>query len=116
MNVRKVVAGSVLAAGLGVAGLSGAATAFADVTDNPTVNDSTGYGVTNHMKNGFNGDHHGIGWARSQQTGEEISAIVGDAGRDADVNGVVSHQGDPDNPADFGPINDKNPVRVGNGR
>ena len=68
MNVRKVVAGSVLAAGLGVAGLFGSATAFADVTDNPTTQDAQGFGVTNHMKNGFNTDNgvpkNGIGWIR----------------------------------------------------
>ena len=81
------------------------------------LNDSTGFGVTNHMKNGFNGDHTGIGWARSTQSGADIASIVGKAGRDADVNGVVSHQGTGDgDEADFGPINDNNPTRVGNGR
>ena len=111
MNVRKVVAGSVLAAGLGVAGLTGAATAFADVTDNPTFNDATGFGIANHIHNGFNGEENGIGHLRSVQKGT-ISEAVG-------VNSPLADgafQGSPDSPAAFGPINDKNPVRVGNGR
>jgi hypothetical protein len=111
MDVRKVAAASVLAAGLGVAGLVGAGAASADNTDNPTTNDSNGYGITNHMKNGFtedgptfNNDLNGIGHIRSTQTGAEVSADRGVRGRDADVNGIVTHQGSPTEPADFGPI------------
>jgi hypothetical protein len=82
MNVRKVVAGSVLAAGLGVAGLFGSATAFADVSTNPTISDEHGYGVANHIAN-FNGDHNGVGWIRSEQTGSEVSALGGHRGPDS---------------------------------
>ena len=46
MQIHKVVAGSVLAAGLGVAGLLGSATAFADNATNPTTQDAQGFGVT----------------------------------------------------------------------
>ena len=126
MTVRKVVTGSILAAGIGVAGLFGAGMASADVTDNPTTNDSNGFGVTNHMKNGpagnegptFNVDangveQNGIGWIRSTQTGDLISDRTGVKGRDANLNGIVTDQGN------WGPINDnggKNNVKVGNGR
>ena len=114
MNVRKVVAGSVLAAGLGVAGLFGSATAFADVTDNPTTQDAQGFGVTNHMKNGFNTDNgvpkNGIGWIRSEQTGDQVSNQSGtNRVRIADPS-TVEEQGA------WGPINANNPTRVGNGR
>ena len=87
MKVRKAVAGSVLAAGLGVAGLFGAGAASADaaaVGSNPSASDTQGYGVTNHMQgdgvhsvDGYNGDANGIGHIRSGQTGQEISSAAG---------------------------------------
>jgi|KBSMisStaDraftv2_1062788.scaffolds.fasta_scaffold242047_2 hypothetical protein len=87
MTVRKVVAGSVLAAGLGVAGLLGAGSAFADaaaVGSNPSASDTQGFGVTNHMQGdgvhsttGYNGDNNGIGHIRSTQTGQEVSGNAG---------------------------------------
>jgi hypothetical protein len=88
MNVRKVVAGSVLAAGLGVAGIVGAGAASADGTavgSNPSLSDTNGYGVTNHMQgdgvhdsgSGWNGDANGIGAIRSAQTGAQVSAQSG---------------------------------------
>jgi uncharacterized membrane protein len=101
MNVRKVVTGSILAAGLGVAGLFGAGPAFADVTNNPTTNDAHGFGIANHIAN-FNGDHNGIGWIRSEQTGAQISAGGGaDGAYAADPNTVLG-QGNPD--SRFAPI------------
>ena len=115
MNVRKVVAGSVLAAGLGVAGLFGAGMASADVTNNGTTNDSTGFGVTNHMKNAFNGDHteHRVGTVH-----QPVRTSRPSWGRRADADArrrqpPGDRNGDE---ADFGPINDNNPTRVGNGR
>jgi len=75
MNVRKVVAGSVLAAGLGVAGMVGAGMASADVSTNDTTADRTGYGIANHIAI-FNGDQDGIGWTRSVEKGT-ISDAVG---------------------------------------
>ena len=114
MKIHKVVAGSVLAAGVGVAGLFGAGMASADVTNNKTTNDATGFGVTNHMKNGpggndgptFNGDRNGVGGDRRTQTGAEVAAISGVTARDANVNNIVSGQGSPTDVADWGPIND----------
>jgi hypothetical protein len=87
MKVRKAVAGSVLAAGLGVAGLIGAGAASADGTavgSNPSLSDTQGFGVTNHMQgdgvhsvDGYNGDFNGIGHIRSTQTGAEVSGNAG---------------------------------------
>jgi hypothetical protein len=124
MQIHKVVAGSVLAAGLGVAGLLGAGAASADVTNNPSTNDSNGFGITNYMKNGpVEGgpthndldqaaagvvDRNGIGWVRSTQTGATISANTGVKGREANdgrgVNDIVAAQGNPDTPARDGSI------------
>ena len=50
--------------------------AAADVSTNKTTRDAHGYGVANHIAN-FNGDHDGIGWIRSEQTGSEISGAAG---------------------------------------
>src|SRR3954468_17575931 len=91
MNVRKAIAGSVLAGSLGVAGIVGAGMASADVSTNDTTNDAYGYGIANHIAN-FNGDHDGIGWIRSTQTGAEIGSVSG-VKKIADTNGVVSSQG-----------------------
>ncbi|SRR5258705_6685592 len=80
MNVRKVVAGSVLAAGLGVAGLIGAGAASADVTNNGTTNDATGYGLANYNNLAHNADDSlgTVGSLRSAQTVPgEISQSVG---------------------------------------
>ena len=114
MKIRRVVAGSVLAAGLGVAGLLGSATAFADVSTNGTVSDEHGYGIANHIAN-FNGDHNGIGHLRSQMTGTEVSAGGGHRGPAV----VVDSQGD-NSLGDYAPISNNgglnNGVRVGNGR
>ncbi len=86
MNVRKVVAGSVLAAGLCMAGLLGSATAFADNATNPTTQDAMGFGVTNHMQNGYNGDFNGIGHLRSEQDPSEFAGT--NRVRDADENTI----------------------------
>ena len=88
MKVRKVITGSVLAAGVGIAGLFGAGAASADgaaVGSNPSASDTQGFGVTNHMQgdgvhnggNGYNGDANGIGAIRSAQTGAQISGAAG---------------------------------------
>jgi hypothetical protein len=87
MNVRKVVAGSVLAAGLGVAAVMGAGMASADGTavgSNPSLSDTQGFGVTNHMQgdtvhdtDGYNGNANGIGAIRSAQTGAQVSGNAG---------------------------------------
>jgi hypothetical protein len=78
MTVRKVVAGSVLAAGLGVLGMLGAGSAFADAsanaTDatgtNPTTQDAMGFGNVNHMSEGWNNGFNGIGHLRSVSKGD----------------------------------------------
>jgi hypothetical protein len=91
MNVRKVAVGSVLAAGLGVAGLIGAGAASADGTavgSNPSLSDTQGFGVTNHMQgdgvhNGgddYNGAFNGIGHLRSAQPGTGVGSVSGNAG------------------------------------
>ncbi len=54
---------------------------------NPTTNDSNGYGITNHMKNGFTED--GLPSTRTAE---------------ANVINIVSGQGSPTDVADFGPI------------
>jgi hypothetical protein len=106
MQIHKVVAGSVLAAGLGVAGLFGAGAASADVSTNGTDNDAYGYGIANHIAN-FNGDHDGIGWIRSEQTGAEISSVAG-TNRVGDLNGVRSSQGN------YAPISNGDAMKNGN--
>jgi hypothetical protein len=118
MTVRKVVAGSVLAAGLGVAGLFGAGAASADVSNNGTTNDAYGYGIANHIAN-FNGDHNGIGWVRSDRTLQTAEEISGEAGRKKieDHYGVVSTQGsENDATTNYDPISNNHPTKVGNGR
>ena len=87
MKVRKVITGSILAAGVGIAGLFGAGAASADgaaVGSNPSASDTQGFGVTNHMQGdgvhsttGYNGDANGIGAIRSTQTGAQISGAAG---------------------------------------
>ena len=115
MTVRKVVAGSVLAAGLGVAGLFGAGMASADASGtaadatgtNPTLNDAMGFGNVNHMSEGYNdrtGDHNGIGWLRSDQSNPDPSTFAG-------TNRVrLAGTGDPNT------IGYQHPTKVGNGR
>jgi hypothetical protein len=95
MNVRKVAVGSVLAAGLGVAGLFGAGAASADPGTNGTTNDAHGYGVANYNNLAHNVDDSlgSVGSIRSTQTGAEIAAQSG-TNRVADLNGVRSTQGD----------------------
>ena len=99
MKVRKVITGSILAAGVGIAGLFGAGAASADgaaVGSNPSLSDTQGFGVTNHMQgdgvhnggNGYNGDANGIGAIRSAQTGAQISGAAG-------TNRVQAPTGDP---------------------
>ena len=63
--------------------------AMADVSTNGTVNDAYGYCQANHIAN-FNGDHNGIGWIRSGQTGAQISDA---AGNRAPVQHCVDTQG-----------------------
>ena len=85
--MKKVITGSILAAGLGVAGLFGAGAASADGTavgSNPSLSDTQSFGVTNHMQGdgvhsttGYNGDNNGIGHIRSTQTGQEVSGNAG---------------------------------------
>jgi hypothetical protein len=101
MNVRKVAAASVLGAAVSVAGMLGAGMAAADVTDNPTINDSNGYGVANAIHNIIQpaGEHNGIGYLRSdpnQPAPNTIKQACGDA--------CVSTQGNPSSPGVFGPI------------
>jgi hypothetical protein len=84
MQIHKVVAGSVLAAGLGVAGLFGAGAASADGTavgSNPSASDTHGFGITNHMQTN-NGDNTGIGHIRSAQTkgGPDVEGSVSSQG------------------------------------
>ena len=50
--------------------------ASADVSTNGTTNDAYGYCQANHIAN-FNGDHQGIGWIRSTQTGTEVRNSAG---------------------------------------
>ena len=89
MQIRRVVTGSVLAAGLGLAGLFGSATAFADNATNPTTNDAQGFAVTNHMNGPWNEGFNGIGHLRSEQTGAEVSSAAGtNRVREADPNTV----------------------------
>jgi hypothetical protein len=112
MQVRKVVAGTALAVGVGVAGLMGAGMASADSDNvnanggtatgsNPSISDTNGYGIVNHMQGDgdrvgfdglpggdYNGDANGIGGIRSTQTGAQISATTG-------TNRVQSSAGDP---------------------
>jgi len=70
-------------AGMAVAMLAVPTIASADVTNNGTTNDAQGYCIANHLHNGwsedtsFNGDHNGIGWIRSEQTGKAISGSAG---------------------------------------
>lgn len=91
MKVHKVVAGSVLAAGLGVAGLIGAGAASADVSTNGTTNDAYGYGTANYNAN-YKDALGTLGSIRSTQTGTEISSVAG-TNRVGDLNGVRSTQG-----------------------
>ena len=72
--MKKIILGLAAASAVAVAapGL-----ASADNSNNGNTNDAQGWCVTNHMHNGFNGDHHGIGWIRSGQTGSRISAEAG---------------------------------------
>ena len=70
--------------------------ALADVTNNKTTNDAQGYCIANHLHNGwtedtsFNGDHNGIGWIRSEQSGKAIS---GSAGNRVPANPCTDAQG-----------------------
>ena len=63
---------------IAVAGLVAATAgpASADASTNGTPRDAYGYCIANHIAN-FNGDHEGIGWLRSEMTGQEISAGTG---------------------------------------
>jgi hypothetical protein len=82
-----VTLGGLAIAGLVAMGQAGLASAEMGTDENPTLNDAQGFAVTNHMKGdgedghspltGYNGDHHGIGWIRSGQTGEEVSSAAG---------------------------------------
>ena len=102
MNVRKVVAGSALAAGLGVAGLLGSATAFADVTNNTTTNDSNGYGVTNAIHNIIKpAGGHGVGEYRN---GSDPNQAPANTTKDACGSACIDTQGSPTSPGVFGPI------------
>jgi hypothetical protein len=92
MQIHKVVAGSIFAAGLGVVGLIGAGAASADVSTNGTDHDAYGYGIANHIAN-FNDGFNGIGHLRSAQSGAEISSVAGTK-KVGDLNGVRSTQGD----------------------
>jgi hypothetical protein len=119
MKVRKVVTGSVLAAGLGVAGLLCAGAASADASANatdatgtgtgtdPTLNYAMGFGNVNHMSEGYNdqnGEHNGIGWLRSDQSNPDPNTFAG-------TNRVrLPGTGDPNT------INFQAPTKVGNGR
>ena len=76
-------------AGMAVAMLAVPAVASADVSTNDTTNDAYGYCQANHIAN-FNGDHNGIGWIRSGQTGKAIS---GSAGNRAPAQYCVDTQG-----------------------
>jgi hypothetical protein len=86
----------------------GAGAASADVSTNGTDSDAYGYGIANHIANA-NGDHTGIGWLRSEQTGEAISS-VGGTKRIGDTAWVRSSQDD-NGPGLYAPISS-----VGNGR
>jgi hypothetical protein len=104
MHIRTAVAGSVLAAGLGVAGIVGAGAASAEgagsdntsanggtaTGSNPSISDTQGFGVVNHMQGDgtrvgtdglpggdYNGDLNGIGGIRSTQSGAAISSTAG---------------------------------------
>jgi hypothetical protein len=59
------------------------------VSTNGTTNDAYGYCQANHIHN-FNGDHDGIGWIRSTQTGKAVS---GAAGKRAPAEHCVAGQG-----------------------
>jgi hypothetical protein len=89
--MKKLILGLAAGAAVAAAAVAGAGMASADVSTNGTVNDANGYGVANHIAN-FNGDHDGIGWIRSAQTGDQISAQSGTK-KVADLNGVRSSQG-----------------------
>ena len=109
VKIRKVLAGSALAAGLGVAGLLGSATAFADASanateatsTNPTTQDAMGFGNVNHMSGGWNDGFNGIGHLRSDQTQPDPNTFAGTNRVKEACSACVSFQ---------------QPTKVGNGR
>ena len=62
----------------------------------PSPSPPEGYCIANHLHNGwsenssFNGDHNGIGWIRSEQTGKAIS---GSAGNRVPTQDCITEQG-----------------------
>lgn len=63
--------------------------ASASAANNGTTNDMKGFATANHIHNGFNGEHNGIGWIRSTQSGEQIAAQGGHRVADVDHNAIA---------------------------
>ena len=74
--MKKLILGLVAAAAVAVPLTAASGPAFADVSTNGTTNDAYGWCQANHIAN-FNGDHTGIGWIRSTQSGKDISGAAG---------------------------------------
>ena len=70
--IRKTIYGLLAATAVAAPLALGATAAHADVSTNGTTKDAHGYCNANHIAN-FNGDHNGIGWIRSEQTGKQIA-------------------------------------------
>ena len=113
--MKKVITGSVLAIGVGMAGLFGAGAASADVTNNGTLNDAMGFAVANDIHN-FHPDENGAGYARAGNKGS-ISEIAGRNRVTEACGECTAEQGDQnDADSDYQPISNNDPTKVGNGR
>ena len=65
-----------ITAGMAIAMLAVPAFASADVTNNPTTNDSYGYATANANRLVKDAGGHGIGTYRSASTGAEVSNLA----------------------------------------
>jgi hypothetical protein len=91
--MKKIILGLAAAA---VVAVAAPGLASADVSTNGTTNDSHGYATANHLHN-FNVENgvqlHGIGWARSTETGQQVASIGGHRGAELHSDWITS-QGD----------------------
>jgi hypothetical protein len=105
--MKKLILGLATGAAAVAVTVAGAGMASADVSDNGNIKDAHGFGVTNHIHNN-NGDHNGVGWIRSEQTGAQISAQGGfDGAVAADPNTVAGQGSDNDGESLWAPISNK---------
>jgi len=94
--LKKIILGVLAATAVAAPITLSVGPASADVTNNGSTKDAQGYCIANHLHNGwsetssFNGDHNGIGWMRSEQTGKAIS---GSAGNRVPANPCTDAQG-----------------------